>query len=206
MVAAVFLTRSSDEVESNRVELDEVTLRRAQGGDREAFRVLVDTYKRRVFALLSRLLFPHGRQTLVEDLAQETFLRAYRSLESFGRDGQLRLSAWLLTIAARLALNEIKRKSHSGTEPLEAIAQTAASPATADESAERARWRQALKVAVADLAPEYRAAFLLREVHGFGYEEIATALAIELGTVKSRIARAREQLRAALSEVWYGSA
>jgi len=198
------LTHSPAAVGADRGELDEVTLRRAQAGDREAFRVLVDTYKRRVFALLSRMLFPRRRQALVEDLAQETFLRAYRSLDTFGRQGQLHLSAWLLTIAARLALTETGR-TRLGTEPLETIAHTAASTARADESVERARWRLALEVAVADLAPEYRAAFLLREVHGLGYEDIATALGIELGTVKSRIARAREQLREALSEVWHGS-
>jgi DNA-directed RNA polymerase specialized sigma24 family protein len=147
------LTHSPDAIEADRAELDEVTLRRAQGGDREAFRVLVDTYKRRVFALLSRMLFPQRRQALVEDLAQETFLRAFRSLASFGREGQLRLSAWLLTIAARLALTETKRRP-LGTEPLEAIAQTAASTARADESVERARWRLALGIAVGDLAPD----------------------------------------------------
>ena len=195
------LTHPLDPGGDARFELDEVTLRRAQAGDREAFRALVDTYKRRVFALLSRMLFPTGRQALVEDLAQETFLRAHRSLKSFGREGDLRLSAWLLTIAARLAITETKRRSPR-IEPLEAILQTASSSADTDVGAERARWRHALETAVGELAPEYRAAFLLREVDGLAYEEIAGALAIELGTVKSRIARAREGLREALSGVW----
>src|SRR5262245_9268654 len=109
----------SSSAPENRRELDELSLRQAQRGDREALRLFVDTYKRRVFALVSRLLYPSGRQAVVEDVAQETFLRACRSLSTFGRDGRLRLSAWVLTIAARLAINEAKRASLDA-EPFEA--------------------------------------------------------------------------------------
>src|SRR5262245_9009014 len=89
-------------------ELDEVTLARAKRGDERACRAFVETYQRQVFALISRLL---GRQPLVEDLAQETFLRAFRALASFDPRGPARLSTWLLTIASRLALDELRRRA-----------------------------------------------------------------------------------------------
>jgi RNA polymerase sigma-70 factor (ECF subfamily) len=90
-----------------------VTLSRAKRGDREAFRTLVATYQDRVFALLGRMLFASGRVWLVEDLAQETFARVFRALPR--EDGRTRLSTWILSIAARLALNELRRSS-SGQE------------------------------------------------------------------------------------------
>ena len=76
-------------------ELDELTLARAQRGDEEACRALVVRYQRALFALLARMLGPRGA---VEDLAQETFLRAFRALPGFDRSGPARLSTWLLTI------------------------------------------------------------------------------------------------------------
>src|SRR5687768_15947133 len=91
-------------------ELDELTLVRAQRGEDAACRALVTRYQRDVFALLSRLLGPAGMRGLVEDLAQETFLRAFRALPGFDRGGPARLSSWLLTIATRLALDELRRR------------------------------------------------------------------------------------------------
>ena len=79
-------------------ELSPAQLRAARGGDEEACRALVLRYQRAVFALLSRMLAPVGRQGLVEDLAQETFLRVFRSLGRFDPDGAARPSTWILTI------------------------------------------------------------------------------------------------------------
>ncbi len=170
-------------------ELDELTLRRAQRGDEPACRVLVERYQRPVFALLSRML---GPSHLVEDLAQETFLRAFRALRGFDRAGPARLSTWLLTIATRLALDELRRASRR-TDPLD---DRIPAPDRTDAGAMRpALWR-----AIDQLSPEHRAAFLLSDAHELTYEEIAQTLRLELGTVKSRIARAREALRAALED------
>ena len=90
-------------------DLDDLTLARAQRGDRQAFRALVERYQRPVFALLGRMLLRAGRESIVEDLAQETFVRVFRSLASFGADGRRNVSAWILTIAARLAIDELRR-------------------------------------------------------------------------------------------------
>jgi RNA polymerase sigma-70 factor (ECF subfamily) len=177
-------------------ELDLATLHAARGGDRAAQGVLVVRYQRRVFALLSRLLGPAGRGALVEDLAQETFLRALRALPGFAPDGSARLSTWLLTIATRLALDELRKKPLPPAPPRALL--RLAQPGSGE--ADRGLLLQAVARAVDGLGEEHRAAFLLREAHGLSYQEIGAALSLEPGTVKSRISRAREALRAALED------
>ena len=181
-------------------ELDDLTLARARRGDREAFRELVERHEVQVFALLGRMLL--GRGALVEDLAQETFLRVFTALDRFDPAGPARLGTWILTIATRLALDELKRRAPVATQlpgDLAADART-----DADAGAERRALGSAIARAVEALTPEQRAAFLLREHHGLEYGEIAEVLSIDLGTVKSRISRARTALRAALAEVKHG--
>lgn len=180
-------------------ELDELTIARAQRGDERARRALVERYQRPVFALLSRML--HDRSaTPVEDLAQETFLRVFRALPGFERGGSARLSTWILTIASRLAIDELRRK-RPPAESLDAAAEPASSAAT-DAEAERRRLAAILHKAIDELSPEHRAAFLLREYHELEYAEISENLKIDLGTVKSRLSRARAALRRALEEVY----
>jgi len=177
-----------------RAELDDLTLARAQRGDEPAWRALVEHYQRPVFGLLTRLLSPAARRDLVEDLAQETFLRAFRALPGFDRSAAGRLSSWLLTIAARLALDELRQRRA----PDAAAARAPAPPAASRP--ERRLVADIVTRAVAALSPDHRAVILLREVHGFDYEEIAAALAISVGTVRSRLSRARTELRTALAE------
>jgi RNA polymerase sigma-70 factor (ECF subfamily) len=181
-----------------RAELDQLTLARAQRGEAAAGRRLVERYQRPVFALLSRMLGPYGRRARVEDLAQETFLRVFRGLAGFRPDGRARLSTWVLTIATRLALDELARPERAA--PLGAAARLD-SGASADREAERRALGAAIERAVRELGPEHQAVFLLRELHELEYEEIAAALAIDLNTVKSRLHRARAALREALKEM-----
>jgi RNA polymerase sigma-70 factor (ECF subfamily) len=181
-------------------DLDELTLARAQRGDDRARRDLVLRYQRPVFALLSRMM--HGRtgHPSVEDLAQDTFLKVFKALAGFDRHGSARLSTWILTIATNLAIDELRRRRP----PTEALAPDHDPPAaaSADADAERSRLAEVLRRAIDDLPPEYRAAFLLREYHEFEYAEIASNLRIDLGTVKSRLSRARTALRRSLEEVY----
>jgi RNA polymerase sigma-70 factor (ECF subfamily) len=179
-------------------ELDDLTLERARRGDRTAFRRLIDRFQRPVFSLLARILNPAGHDALVEDLAQETFVRVFRGLPAFGADGRRNLAAWILTIATRLAIDELRRPRR--TEPLD-HAERIAAAAFADDPSERRALGAAIARAVEQLSPEQRAAFLLREVHGLDYDAIAEALGIDVGTVKSRLHRARATLRAALSRI-----
>jgi RNA polymerase sigma-70 factor (ECF subfamily) len=178
-------------------ELDELTLERAQRGEPAACTALVKCYERVVFAVVSRMLAPSGRRAAVEDVAQETFLRVFRALSSWDPRGGAKLSTWILTIATRIALNELRRRPPSA--PLvEAAATTAPVPV------ELRSLRSAIERAVAALGPEFRAAFVLREFHELSYDEIARALDVDVGTVKSRLSRARAALQAALAEVHHG--
>src|SRR5690606_3299397 len=180
-------------------ELDEVTLRRAQRGEPDACRALVERYQRPVFALLCRMLGP-TRRDRAEDLAQETFLAVFRSLGGFAPLGAARLSTWILTIASRRAIDELRRSEAAGRSV--ALAEdTAESPARADEGARRAALGARVAGAVGALPAGHRAAFLLREVHGMEYAEIARALEVDVGTVKSRLSRARAALRVALADL-----
>ncbi len=184
-------------------EVDDLVLVRAQQGDAAACRALVLAHQRRVLGQLRAMLGPVGRGALVEDLAQETFLRAFRALPRFRGDGRASLATWLVTIATRVALNELRRRPPQ-TECLDTVAESGrtsdavrASEATV---VERHASAQAIERAIADLPPAFRGAFLLRELHGLDYGEIASVLEIDVGTVKSRLSRARAKLRQALAE------
>jgi RNA polymerase sigma-70 factor (ECF subfamily) len=181
--------------------VDDVTLARAMRGDEGAFRVIVVRHEAQVFALIGRILLRGRGQGIVEDLAQETFVRVFHALPSFGRDGRWNLTAWILTIAARLAIDELRKRPRQ-EEPLATLFEQPDESASADGDAERRRIAAAIARAVEGLVPEQRAAFILREVHGLEYEAIAEALSIDLGTVKSRLWRARVALRAALAGLY----
>jgi RNA polymerase sigma-70 factor, ECF subfamily len=172
---------------------DELTLRRAQRGDEAAWRSLIVRYQAPVHAVIWRLLAGRQRHR-VEDLVQETFVRVLRSLHGFDPAGRASFTTWLLTIATRLALNELRRPEHAAlvAEP------PAARGDRADAASERKRLASAIQGAVAALPAAQRAVFVLREYHDLDYAEIAEMLEIDLGTVKSRLARARSALRAHL--------
>jgi RNA polymerase sigma-70 factor, ECF subfamily len=176
-------------------ELDELTLKRAQRGEPAACTALVLRYQRPVFDVVSRLLSPSGRRSSVEDVAQDTFLRVFRALPTWDARGGAKLSTWILTIATRAALNELRKKPATGEPLADAHAATPPSPV------ELRSLGRAIERAVGTLPPEYRAAFVLREFHELSYDEIARALDVDIGTVKSRLSRARAALQAALAEV-----
>ena len=179
-------------------ELDDVTLGRAQRGDAPAFRALVELYQDRIFALLWRFLGRRTSQATVEDLAQTTFLAAFRALPRFRPVGPARLSTWLLAIATRTALKARRDERPSAAD--EAVAELVSPEPAAGHLVDQRAFAEAVARAVDALAPAYRAAFILRTYHELGHAEIATALEIEIGTVKSRLARAREVLRDRLKE------
>jgi RNA polymerase sigma-70 factor (ECF subfamily) len=183
-------------------ELDEITITRAQRGELRARRLLVERYQRPVLALVSRLLRGNADPAMVEDIAQETFLRVFRALPKFDRTGPARLSTWILTIASHRTIDEL-RKRRIETRPFDPSSFEVPANDRADLEAERRMLARLLGDAIDSLSPEYRAAFVLREYHGLEYTEIATALCIDLGTVKSRLNRARSRLRRALQEVYH---
>jgi RNA polymerase sigma-70 factor (ECF subfamily) len=172
-------------------ELDELTLARAQRGDEVACRALVVRYQAPVFAMLGRMLGDTGP---VEDLAQETFLRVFRALPGFRPAGPARLSSWILTIATRLALDELRRRR-----PRDLDDRIDELPAIELDLADRHALGTALEAAIAALPVAHRATFLLRELHGLEYRAIADTLQIDIDSVKSRLFRARAALQQALA-------
>jgi RNA polymerase sigma-70 factor (ECF subfamily) len=179
-------------------DLDEITLARAQSGDRLAKAALIERYQRPVFALLSRMLGSDAE--IIDDLAQETFTRVLRALPGFDRYGRARLITWILTIATRLALDHL-RASNVRRDPGEIPGGLPVTLPRPDQLADQRALGTALVGAVEALPPAFRAAFLLREIHGLTYEEISEALHVDLGTVRSRLARARALLQRMLAAV-----
>ena len=162
-----------------------------------AFRAFVVRYERMVFALLSRML---GRGPEVEDLAQETFVRAYRAFPDFDVNGAAKPSTWLLTIATRLALDARKKKKLDRASLDDA--EEASTGSTPELSLERRQLGRALADAAELLPDEQRAALLLSELHGLSILEIAGALGIPENTAKTRLFRAREKMRESLKSEW----
>jgi RNA polymerase sigma-70 factor (ECF subfamily) len=172
----------------------------ALSGDLDAFNVLVERYQAPVYNLCLRMLGPAA----AEDAAQEAFISAYRFLSRF-RGGSFR--AWLFRIAANACYDEMRRKKSRPAQSLDRphgeggrIFDTADSAPTPETRAETSELRRALESALARLPGDQRLAVILCDVQGMDYAEIAEVMRISLGTVKSRISRARSRLRAILLE------
>src|SRR5437870_612587 len=173
-----------------------------------AFEELVATFERPVYALCFRLL---GDAEEARDAAQETFLKVYRGLGSFR--GEAGLKTWIYRIAINQAMNQQRwwrRRHRDETVSLELtrgkgettignlLPGHAASPEAQAISSER---ENRIMRALDEIKQEYRIALVLREIEELSYEEIAQALSISIGTVKSRIARGREELRRRVKEI-----
>jgi RNA polymerase sigma-70 factor (ECF subfamily) len=157
-------------------------------GDMKAFECLVDRYKIKLFNLILRML---GNKEESEDILQETFLRVYRERESY--DFSYQFSTWIYTIALNLTKNELrKRKRYSFlgidlfSNRREFAVESVGNPNGISLFLEKA---------IASLPEKYKSAFLLRDINHFSYEEISKTLEVPMGTVKSRVNRARSILR-----------
>lgn len=172
-------------------ELDRLTLERCKRGERDACRRLVKVYQNGVFAMLQRMLAYKRSRAVVDELAQETFLRVFKALPSFDPNGAARLSTWILTVASRLAIDELRRPQLM--DPL-SLANDAVDDSLHTTTEQRARAEQIAR-AVSELQPDFRETFVLSVFHDCTHEEIAHALRIEVGTVKSRLSRAKQAVR-----------
>jgi len=175
---------------------------RARHGDLDAFGALVRRYQQPVVHFCHRML---SSVEDAEDVAQETFVRLYRYLDRL--EPGARFSTVLFGIARNLALNHIrdaKRRGRGRKDPLEAHRGLAARSRGPDEEARLSEIGEAIKRGLAELSPEHREVLVLREINGLDYESIARVLDCRIGTVKSRIARARDQLHARIRELGGG--
>ena len=170
---------------------DEECAAHAQRGDRAAFSELVARFQNRIYRFLVRLT--RSPDDALE-LTQETFLHAYQALARWTPDA--RLSTWLFRIARNLAFDWLRRGKRVAFVPWdEDEAASHPDPAPAPDAVlETAQRFQGLEKALARLPPEHREILLLREIEEMSYEDIAAVLQLNIGTVKSRIARARAGL------------
>lgn len=162
---------------------------RAQRGNQAAFSELVARHQDRIYRFLFRLM---RSQDDARDLTQETFLRAYQGLPRWRPDASF--STWLFRIARNLAIDLLRRDRHTEFVALEDdayIVDPGSGPDAALETVQRYRM---LEAALARLPVDHREILLLREIEEMSYDDIAAVLDLTLGTVKSRIARARAAL------------
>ncbi len=179
-------------------------VQRAQRGETAAFDLLVSKYQHRVAALLGRYIADPSER---EDVAQETFLRAYRGLDRFRGDSAF--YTWLYRIAVNTATNHQvsagRRPTSRGADPADAEefedGALLQDPDTPENTAAMGEVTQAIEQALASLPDSLRRAISLREMDGLTYDEIATAMECPIGTVRSRIARARSVIDAFIRPV-----
>lgn len=187
---------------------DQEVVVRAREGREPAYRELIRRYERPVFSLVFRMV---RDRELAEDLTQETFVKALNAVESYRPE--YKFSSWIFKIANNAAIDHLRRRELQ-TLSLEG-APNAVTPEAIEATALQLRDRLEspleelearelggqIESAIARLRPEYRSCILLRHVEGRAYEEIAEILDLPLGTVKTYIHRARNELRASLAHL-----
>jgi len=186
-------------------EIDLQLVERVRAGDQRAYGLLVEKYHRKLMRLLSRMV---RNSDEIEDIAQETFIKAYRALPQFRGDAAF--YTWLYRIAVNTAKNHLMARGrelptvsdqamNDEDEPDERlVAQNISTPESELLSKQVA---YAVDEAVSALPEELRQAITLREIEGMSYEEIADTMACPIGTVRSRIFRAREAIAAKLRPI-----
>jgi RNA polymerase sigma-70 factor, ECF subfamily len=177
---------------------DQAAIKRVLGGDSAAYTELVDRYQRRLLGLLEHAC---GNRHEAEDLAQETFTRAYRKLELYS--GQSQFYTWLCRVAMNLLISQRRRKKIENQLPregFEAALGEKGAMGLAEDKVEREEVRCQVQQAIAMLDDERRAVVLLRDFDGMDYDAIAETLEIPVGTVRSRLHRARLELKSLLEQ------
>ncbi|MEZ4585206.1 MAG: sigma-70 family RNA polymerase sigma factor [Gemmatimonadales bacterium] len=191
-----------------RDKTDQEVVALAKQGSEIAFRELVRRYERPVFSLIFRMV---RNKELAEDLSQETFIKVLNAVGTYRPE--FKFSSWVFKIANNAAIDHLRKRSldtlslegspHAQTpEMIEATAlQISERGETQLEEVENRELGRTIEAAIDELRPEYRSCILLRHVEGRTYEEIADILNLPLGTVKTYIHRARNELRIALGHL-----
>ena len=177
---------------------DELLIRRAQRGDADAFEQLLLEHQKNVYNLCYRMA---GSPDDAMDLSQETFLRAWRCLDQYQFASAF--STWLYRLCSNICIDFLRKRRRQQTVPLtfedaDGEEQTYAVPDAQplpEEQVELKLTHETLAAAMAQLLPEHQAVLQLRVVNEMSYEQIADVLDIQIGTVKSRLSRARNQLK-----------
>lgn len=178
---------------------DRLLLTRAVAGDEQAFAALVNKYRNRIFNFAYR--YCNDRQE-AEDLTQEVFIKAYRNLAGFR--GESKFSTWLFQITKNQAINRVRMlsrrmrfhmRSNVNSEGEDLIDRVASENPGQHELVQGREEQKVVQRAIQRLAPSFRVALILRDIEDLSYEEIGSILELPEGTVKSRIHRARSELK-----------
>ncbi len=184
------------------IQSDEQLVERARQGDRAAMCELIERYERKTYNVAFRLMGNHADAC---DAAQEALVRIYTRLDRFRGDSAF--STWLFRVVTNTCLDELRRRGrlrHASldcpvtTEEGEIPRQALAEVESPVELAERSDVQAAVQRAIRRLPEDYRAVVILRDIYDYSYGEIAEALGTSLGTIKSRLHRARQALRVIL--------
>jgi len=181
------------------VARDEDLVARSKNGDINAFEELVCRHERKIYTLTYRLM---GNHEDANDFSQETFLKAYQALKSFREESSF--LTWINRIAVNVCRDELRKRYRIKSESLderitlsdgEIEKQFKSSEPGPEELYEQSEFQENIQKHINSLSPEFRMALVLRDINGYSYEEIAEELECSLGTVKSRINRARNYLK-----------
>lgn len=165
----------------------DIRVLRARQGDAAAFEELVREHERKIYNLCFNTM---GSAEDAADMAQETLLKAWRALERF--DGRSGLGTWLYRIAVNTCLDELRRRKNRTAISMQSLAEKGWEPEDdSGDFVERSIQREEVRHALQELPEEYRTVLILRDIQGFSYEEIASILECPVGTVRSRLNRAR---------------
>ena len=171
--------------------MDELrAIAQAKKGDADAFAFLVETYETSVYRLALRMC---GNAHDAEEVAQEAFVAAWKGMPAFR--GESKFSSWLYQLTTNACLDLLRReKRHRAAVPLDEQTELS-SEDMPQRAAENAELRDTLQAALQELSDDHRQIFLLRQMRQLSYDEIGALLGLEAGTVKSRLSRAKKQLR-----------
>ncbi|NLY43522.1 MAG: sigma-70 family RNA polymerase sigma factor [Clostridiaceae bacterium] len=178
---------------------EKLLIQKCKNGDVEAFEQLIESYQKKVFGIAFRML---GNTEDASDVAQEVFLKVFKSITNFKEESSL--STWIYRIATNVCLDEIRKRKKATVvsinstiqlEDGEIDMQVEDQGPHPDEIVERKELENEVKKAIERLNNEHKIVIILRDIQGLSYDEIADILQCSLGTVKSRINRARNSLK-----------
>lgn len=180
-------------------EMEKLLVAKSKKGNFDAFEDLIGSYEKKAYNIAYRIM---GNEEDAKDMAQEAFIKIYKSIQNFREESSF--STWLYRIVTNVCLDELRKRKKEKLVPLElnietdkgtAVVELSAEKETPEDIFERVEKKQIIQNAIFSLGEDYKTVIILRDIQGFGYEEIAAILNCSLGTIKSRINRARNMLK-----------
>ncbi len=180
-------------------EHDRLLIKSSKSGDIKSFEALVAAYERKAYNIALRIM---GNEEDAKDMTQEALIRIYKSISSFKE--QSAFSTWMYRIVTNVCLDEVRRRKNNKTVSVDGGFETEdgeiklelkSDTETPEEMYQRKENKEIIIKAINELTEEYKSVIVLRDIQGFSYEEISEILSCSIGTVKSRINRARNLLK-----------